>query len=152
MVNRWGNDGNSDRHYFGEVPKISADGGFSHKSKRGLLLGRKAMTNLGSVLKTRDISLLTKFHIVKAIAFPGVMFRCESCIIKMAEPQIIYAFELLRIPWATQRSNQSILKKINPEYSLEGVIPKLKLKCLANWYEEPIHWKSLLFWKLLKAE
>ena len=132
------------------TPKISVDSVFSHKSKRGLILGRKAMTNLESVLKTRDITLPAKFHMVKAIDFPGVMFRCESCIIKMTEPWIIDAFELLRIPWAAWRSNHSILKKINPEYSLEVLM--LKLKYLATWCEEPIHWKSILFWEWLKAE
>ena len=102
--------------------KISADSDHSHKIKRQLLLGRKAMTNVDSILKTRDITLLTKVHLVKAMAFPVVMYGCESWTIKKAECQRIDAFELwcwrrlLRVPWTARRSNQSILKKINPEY------------------------------------
>ena len=105
----------------------------SHKIKRHLLLGRKAMTNLDSVLKIRVITLLAKVHKVKATGFPVVMYRCESWTIKKVECQRNDAFKLwcwrrrLRIPWTARRSNQSILKKINPEYSLEGLMPKLKL-------------------------
>ena len=112
--------------------KVTADGDYSHEIKRRLLLGRKAMTNLGSMLKSRDITFLTKVHIVKAIIFPVVMYRCESWTIKKAEHRRIDAFELrcwrrlLRVPWTTRRSNQSILKEINSEYSLEGL--KLKLQ------------------------
>ena len=101
-----------------------------------MLLGRKAMTNLDSILKNRDITLLTKVHIVKAIIFPVVMYRCQSCTTKKAEHQIINAFKLwcwrrlLRVPWIARRSNQSISKKMNPEYSLEGLMLKLKLQKL----------------------
>ena len=115
--------------------KISADGGCSHEIKRHLLLGRKAMTNLDVILKSRDITLLTKVHLVKAMVFPVVMYRCESWIIKKAECQRIDGFELwcwrrlLRAPWAARRSNQSILKEISPECSLEGLMLKLELLC-----------------------
>ena len=113
--------------------KITADGDSSHEIKRRLLLGRKAMTHLDSILKSRDITLSTKVHIVKATVFPVVMYGCESWAIKKAECQRIDAFELwcwrrlLRVPWTTRRSNQSILKEISPEYSLEGLKLKLKL-------------------------
>ena len=112
--------------------KITVDGDCSHDIKRCLLLGRKAMTNLDSVLKTKDISLLTKVHTVKAMVFPVVMYRCESWTVKKAERQRIDAFEmwcwrrLLRVPWTASISNQSIVKEINPEYSLEGLMLKLK--------------------------
>ena len=112
--------------------KITVNGDYSHEIKRLLLLGRKAMTNLDSILKIRDIILPTKFHIVKAMAFPVVMYECESQTIKNAEHQRTDAFELwcwrrlLRVPWTARRSNQSILKEINPEYSLEGLILKLQ--------------------------
>ena len=105
--------------------KITADGDCSHESKRHFLLGRKAKTNLDSILKSRDITLLTKVHIVKAMVFPVVMYRYESWTIKKAEHQRIDAFKL-RVPW-TARSNQSLLKEINPEESLEGLMLKLKL-------------------------
>src|SRR5574337_612208 len=107
---------------------ITADGDCSHEIKRCLLLERKAMTNLGSILKSRDITLLTKVHLAKAMVFPVVMYGCESWIIKKAEHQRTDAFglwcwrRLLRVPWTARRSNQSILKKISPEYSLEGLI------------------------------
>ena len=112
--------------------KITADGDCSHEIKRCLLLGRKAMTNLDSILKSRDITLSTKVHLVKTMVFPVVMYGCESWTIKKAECQRIDAFELwcwgrlLRVPWTTRKSNQSILKKIGPEYSLEGLMLKLK--------------------------
>ena len=114
--------------------KITADGDCSHEIKRCLLLGRKAMTNLESVFKTRDITLPTKVHLVKAIVFPIVMYGCKGWNIKKAECQRIEAFELwclrrlLRVPWTARRSNQSILKEISPEYSLEGLMLKLKLQ------------------------
>ena len=110
---------------------MTAGGDCSHEIKRHLLLGRKAMTNLDSVLKTRDITLLTKVHIVKAMGFPVVMYECESWTIKKAECQRIDAFELwcwrrlLRVPWTARRSNQLILKEISSEYSLEGLLLKL---------------------------
>ena len=114
--------------------KISASSDCSHEIKRCLLLGRKAMTNLDSILKSRDITLLTEVHIVKAMVFPVVMDGCESWTIQKAEHQRIDAFKLccwrrlLRVPWTARRSNQSILKEINPEYSLEGLMLKLKLQ------------------------
>ena len=114
--------------------KISADGDCSHEIKRRLLLGRKAMTNLDSILKSRDITLPTKVYIVKAMVFPVVKYRCESWTIKKAECWRIDGFKLwwwgrlLRVPWTARRSNQSILKEINPEYSSEGLMLKLKLQ------------------------
>ena len=114
--------------------KIIADGDCSHEIKRHLLLGRKAMTNLDSILISRDISLSTIVHIVKVMVFPVVMCGCESWTIKKAEHQRTDAFELwcwrrlLRVLWTTRRSNQSILKEISPEYSLEGLMMKLKLQ------------------------
>ena len=113
--------------------KITADGDCSHEIKRGLLLGRKATTNLDSILKSRNITLLTKVYLVKTIVFPVVMYGCESWTIKKAEDQRIAAFELwcwrrlLRVLWTARRSNKSILKDISPEYSLEGLMLKLKL-------------------------
>ena len=112
--------------------KITADGDCNHEIKRRLFLGRKPMTNLDSILKSRDITLLTKVHLVKAVVFPVVMFRCESWTIKKAERRRIDAFKLwcwrslVRVPWTARRSNQSILKEISPEYSLEGLILKLQ--------------------------
>ena len=111
--------------------RITADGDCGHEIKRHLLLGRKAMTNPDSVLKSRDITLLPKVLIVKAVVFPVVMYSCESWTIKKAESQRTDAFKLwfwrrlLRVPWTASRSNQSILKEINPEYSLEGLRLKL---------------------------
>ena len=124
--------GNSDRLFLGS--KITADGDCSHETKRLLLLERKVMTNLDSILTSRDITLPTKVHLVKAMVFPVVMYRCESWTIKKAECWRIEAFELwcwrrlLRVPWTARRSNQSILKEISPEYSLEGLMLKLKLQ------------------------
>ena len=114
--------------------KIPADGDCSHEIKRHLLLGRKVMTNLDSILKSRDITLPTKVRLVKAIAFPVVMYGCESWTVKKAERQRIDAFELwcwrrlLRVPWTARRSSQSILKEISPGYSLEGLMLRLKLQ------------------------
>ena len=114
--------------------KITADGDCSHKIKKCLLLGRKVMTNLDSVLKSRDITLPTKVHLVKALVFPVVMYGCESWTIKKAEHQRIDAFEqwcwrrLLRVTWTARRSNQCILKEISAEYSLEGLMLKLELQ------------------------
>ena len=114
--------------------KITADGDCSHEIKRCLLLGRKAVTNIDSILKSRDITLPTKVHLVKAMVLPVVMYGCESWTRKKAEHQRIDAFELwcwrrlLRVPWTARRSNQSILKEISPEYSLEGLMLKLKLQ------------------------
>ena len=114
--------------------KITANGDCNHEIKRCLLLGRKVLTNLDSILKSRDITLPTKVHLVKAMVFPVVMYGCESWTIKKAERQNTDAFELwywrrlLRVPWTAWSSNQPILKEINPEYSLEGLMQKLKLQ------------------------
>ena len=133
IANRWGNSGNRDRVYFGGS-KITADGNCSHEIKRCLLLGIKTMTNLDNILKSRDIILPTKICLVKATAFPIVMYECESWTIKKAENQRIGAFELwywrrlLRAPWTARRSNQSILNEISPGCSLEGLMLKLNLQ------------------------
>ena len=130
MADRKGKSGSSDRFYFLRL-QITVDGECIHEIKRHLLLGRKTMTNLDTVLKSRDITLLTKVHIVKAMVFPVVVYACESWTIKKAECQEIDAFKLwccrrlLRVPWTARRSNQSILKKTNYEYSLEGLLLKL---------------------------
>ena len=114
--------------------KIIADSDCSHEIKKCLLLGRKVMTNLGHILKSIDITLPTKVHIIKAMVFPVVVYRCENWTIKKAECQRIDAFKLwcwrrlLRVPWTARKSNQSILKEISPEYSLEGLMLKLKLQ------------------------
>ena len=114
--------------------RITADGDCSHEIKRRLLLGRKAITHLDSILKSRDVTLPTKVQLVKAMVFPVVMYGCESWTVKKAERRRIDAFELwcwrrlLRVPWTVRRSNQSILKEISPEHSLEGLMLKLKLQ------------------------
>ena len=139
-VNSWEIDGKtvesvSDFIFLGS--KITADGDCNHKIKRRLLLGRKAMIHLDSIFKNRDITLPTKVHLVKAMVFPVVMYGCDSWTIKKAECRRNDAFELwcwrrlLKVPWTARRSNQSILKKINPEYSLEGLILKPKSNTLA---------------------
>ena len=136
--------------------KITADSDCSHEIKRCLLLGRKAMTNLNSVLKPRDVTLLTKVHIVKAMVFPVVRFRCEIWTVKKPECQRIDAFKLwcwrrlLRVSWTVRRSNQSILKEINPEYSLGGLC--WSSNTLAPWYKVPLHWKRPWCWERLKAK
>ena len=133
MANRWGNSETVADFILGGS-KITADGDCSHEIKRGLLPGRKVMTNLDSILKSRDIPLPTKVHIVKAMVFPVLMYGCESWTIKKAECRRIEGFELwcwrrlLRVPWTARRSNQSILKEISPEHSLEGLMLKLKLQ------------------------
>ena len=133
LTNRWGNNGNSDRLYFGGALKLLQMVTAAMKLRR-LLLGRKAMINLGSILKGRDITLPTKVRLVKAMAFPVVMYGYQSWTIKKAEHQRADAFELwcwrklLRVPWTARRSNHSILKEISPEYSLEGLMLKLKLQ------------------------
>ena len=136
LANSWGNSRNSERFYFWGS-KITADGDCSHEIKRRLLLVRKAVTNLDSILKSRYITLPTKVHLVKAMVFPVVMYGCESWTIKKAEHRRIDAFELwcwrrlLRVPWTARRANQSILKEIiSPGYSLEGLMLKLKLPIL----------------------
>ena len=128
-----GNNGNSVRLYFLGL-QITADGDCSHELKRRLLLGRKAMTNLDSILKSRDVTLPTMVCLIKSMVFPVVMYGCGSWTIKKAEHWRFYAFglwhwrRLLRVPWTSRRSNQSILKEISPEYSLEGLMLKLKLQ------------------------
>jgi len=133
MGNRWGNSGNSVRLYF-LGSKITADGDCNHEIKRRLLLGRKVMSNLDSILKRRDITLPTKVCLVKAMVFPVVLYGCESWTVKKAECWRIDGFQLwcwrrlLRFPWTARRSNQSILKEISPGCSMEGMMLKLKLQ------------------------
>ena len=135
--------------------KITADDDCSHEIKRHLLLGRKVMTNLDIILKSRDITLPTKVHLVKAMVFPVVLYGCESCTIKKSEHQRIDAFELccwrrlLRVPWSARRSNQSILKEISLEYSLEGLMLKLKLQYLSHlmWRTDSLE-KTLMWGKI----
>ena len=133
-ITSWQIDGETVADFIFLGSEITADGYCSHEIKRHLLLGRKVMTNLDSILKSRDMTLSTKVCLVKAMAFPVVMYGCESWTIKKGEHQRIDAFELwcwrrlLRVPWTARRSNQSILKEISPEYSLEGLMLKLKLQ------------------------
>ena len=137
--------------------KISADGDFSHQIKRCLLLGRKIMTNLDSILKSRDISLPTKVHLVKAMVFPIVKYGCESWTIKKTEHRRIYAFELwcwrrlLRVPWTARRSNKSILKEISPGCSLEGLMLKLKLQYFGHLMGRTDSFEKTLILGRLKA-
>ena len=141
MSNRWGNSGNSGFILGGS--KITADGDCTHEIRRRLLLGRKVMTNLDSILKSRDITLSTKFLQIKAMVFLVLMYGCESWTIKKAEHQRIDAFELwcwrrlLRVPWTERRSNQSILKEISPGCSLEGLMLKLKLQYFGHLMQRP---------------
>ena len=134
--------------------KITADGDYSHEIKRRILLGR---TNLDSILKSRDIPLPTKVHLVKAMVFPVVIDGCESCTIKKAKHQKLMLLncgvgeDSLRVPLTARRSNQSILKEISPEYSLEGLMLKLKLQTSATWWEELTHWKRPQCWERLKV-
>ena len=135
--------------------KITADGGCSQKIKRRLLLGRKAMTNLDSILKSRNITLPTKVCRVKAMVFPIIRYGCESWTIKKAEHWRIDAFEmwcwrLLRVPWTARRSNQSILKEISPEFSLEGLMLRLKFQYFGHLMWR-IHFKRSWCWARLKA-
>ena len=135
--------------------KITADGDCSHEIKRCLLLGRKVMTNLDSILKSRDITLPTKVCLVKAMVFPVVTHGCESWTIKKAECWRTDAFELwcwrrlLRVPWTARRSNQSIWKEISPEYSLEGLMLKMKLQQFGHlmWRTDPLE-KTLMLGKI----
>ena len=132
-ITSWQIDGETVANFIFLGSKITADGDCSHEIKRCILLGRKVMTNLDSVLKSRDITLPTKVHLVKAMVFPVVMYGCESWTIKKAKCRRIDAFELwcgrilLRLPWSSRRSNHSILKEISPKCSLKGLM--LKLKC-----------------------
>ena len=130
--------------------KITADGDCSHEIKRCLLLGRKVMNNIDSILKSRDITLPTKVHVVKAMVFPEFMYWCESWAIKKAEHRRIDAFELwcwrrlLRVSWTARRSNQSILKEISPEYSLEGLMLNLKLQYFGHLMQRPDSFEKTL--------
>ena len=134
MANRRGKSESSDRSFIFLGSKITADGDCSYEVKRCLLLGRKAMTNLDSILKSRDITLLTKIYLVKAMVVPVIMYGCESWTIQKAERERINAFELwcwrrlVRVLWTARKLNQSILKEINHEYSLEELVLKLKLQ------------------------
>ena len=135
--------------------KITADGDCSHEIKRRLLLGRKVMTNLDSILKSRDITLPTKVHLVKAMVFPVVMYGCESCTVKKAECRRMVAFELwcwrrlLRVPWTAMRSNQSILKEISSGCSLVGLMLKLKLQYFGHLMRRAASFeKSLMLGKI----
>ena len=148
MVSRWENSADV---YFLGGSKIIVDGDCSHEIQRCLLLGRKVMTNLDSILKSRDITLPTKVHLVKAMVFPVVMYGCESWTIKKAEHWRIDAFELwcwrslLRVPWTARRSNQSILK-ISPGISLEGMMVKLKLQYFGHLMRRVDSLEKTLFW------
>ena len=154
MANRWGNSVNSGWFIF-LGSKITADGDCSHEIKRRLFLGRNVMTNLDSILKSRDITLPTKVHLVKAMVFPVVMYGCESWTIKKAERRRIDAFELwcwrrlLRVPWIARRSNQSILKEISPGCSLEGLMLRLKLQYFGHLMWKAYSFvKTLMLWKI----
>ena len=155
MARRWGNIGNSDRLYFWGS-QSTADGDCSHEIKRHLLLGRKVITNLDSILKSRDI---TKVHLIKAMVYPVVMYGCESWTMKKAELWRIDAFELwcwrrlLRVPWTARRSNQSILKEISPESSLEGLMLKLKLQYFGHliWRTDSLE-KPLMLGKIARDD
>ena len=139
------------------VFKITADGDCSHEIKRHLILGRKAVTNLDLMLKIRDITLLTKVHIVKVMFFPVVMYGCENWIIKKAEYRRSDAFELwcwrrlLRVPWTVRRSNQSILKETNLEYSLEGLMLKLKLQYFGHLIQRTDSLEKTLMLRKIKG-
>ena len=137
-ITSWQIDGETVADFIFLGSKTTADSDFSHEIKKHLLLGRKVMTNLGSMLKSKDITLSTKVHLVKAMVFPAVMYGCESWTIKKAEHRRIDAFELwcwrrlLRVPWTARRSNQSILKEISPGCSSEGLVLKLKLQYFSH--------------------
>ena len=156
MANRWGNNENNARFIF-LGSKITADGDCSHEIKRCLFLGSKAMTNLDSILKSRDNTLPTKVWLAKAMVFPVFMYGCESWTIKNAEHLRIDAFELwcwrrlLRVPWTARRSNQSILKEISSEYSLEGLMLKLKLQYFGHLMWRTNSLEKTWCWERLKA-
>ena len=137
--------------------KISADDDYSHEIKRCLFLGRKDMTNLDSIFKSRDVTLPTKVHLVKAMVFPVVRYGCENWTIKKAEHQQIYSLELwcwkrlLRVPWTARRSIQSILKEISPEYSLEGLMLKLKLQYFVHLMQRTDSFEKILMLGKIKC-
>ena len=159
MANVRGKSRSSDSlvFFFSLGSKITANGDCSHEIKRHLLLGRKAMTNLDSILKSRNITSPTRVHIVKAMVFPVVMYRCESWTIKKAECQRTDAFKLwcwrilLRVPWTARRSNQSILKEINPEYSLERLMLKLKLQYFGHLMQRANSLEKILMLRKTKG-
>ena len=156
MANRWGNNGNWETLFLGGS-KITTDGDCSHEIKRCLLLGRKAMTNLDSMLKSREMTLPTKFRLVKAMLFLVVMYGFENWTIKKAECQWIDAFELwcwrrlLRVPWTARKSNQSILKEISPGCSLEWLCWSWNSNTLVTWCDQWTHWERPWCWERLKA-
>ena len=156
MVNRWGNSGNSNRLYFGGLQKSLQMGTVAMKLKDACSL-EEVMTNLDSILKSRDITLLTKVCLVKAMVFPVVMYECESWTIKKAEHWRTDAFQLwcwrrfLRVPWTAKRSNQSILKEISPGYSLEDWWWSWNSNTLVTWCEELTHLKWPWCWERLKV-
>ena len=155
MANRWGNNGNSDKLYFGGS-KITADGDCNHEIKRHLLLERKVMTNIDSILKSRDITLPTKVRLVKAMVFLRVIYGCESWTIKKAECWRIDGFELwcwrrcLKVPWTAKISSQSILKEISPIH-WKNWCWSWNSNTLATWCEELIHLKRSWYWERLRA-
>ena len=162
MANRWGHNGNSDRLYLaggggGVASKITVDGDCSLEIKRHLLLGRKVMTDLYSILKRRDITWPTKVCLVKTMVLPVVMYGCESWTIKKAEHRRTDAFELwrwrrlLKVPWTARRPNQSILKNISPEYSLEGLMLKLKLQYFGHLMRRAVSFEKTLMLERLKG-
>ena len=156
-ITSWEIDGETVPDFIFLGSKITADGDCSHEIKWCLLLGRKVMTNLDSILKSRDITLPTKVPLVKAMVFPVFMYGCESWNVKKAERRKIDAFELwcwrrlLRVPWTARRSNQSILKEISSGCSLEGLMLKLELQYLATSCKELTHWKRPWCWEGLRA-
>ena len=154
MANRWGNNGNRDLILGGS--KITVDGDCSHEIKRCLLLGRKVMTILDSIFKSRDITLPTKVRLVKAMVFPVVIYGYESWTIKKAERRRIDglnygAGEDSWVPWTARRSNQWILTEISPEYSLQRLMLKLKLQYFGHMMWRPTHWKRSWYWERQKA-
>ena len=157
MGNRWGNSGNSGRLYILGGSKITADGDYSHEIKRRSLLGRKVITNLDSIFKSKGITLPKKVCLVKAMVFPVVMYGCESWMVKKAERRRIDAFELwcwrrlLRVPWTARKSNQSILKEISPEYSLVGLMLKLKLQYFGHLMRRVVSLEKTQRWEGLGA-
>ena len=156
MVNRWGNNGNSERLYFLGLQNHCRQA-HSHEIKGCLLLGRKTMTNLDSILKSRDIMLPTKVHLLKAMVFPVVLYGCENWTIEKAEHHRIDAFELwcwrriLRVPWTARRSNHSILEEISPEYSLEGLMLKSKLQYFGHLMRRTDSFKKTLMLRKIEG-
>ena len=156
-ITSWQIDGETMTDFIFLGSKITAGGDCSNEIKRRLLFGRKTMTNLDSILKSRDITLLTKIHKVKAIVFPGVMYRCETWTIKRAEWQRIDAFELwcrrrlLRVPRTERKSNQLILKEISPNVHWKDWCWSWNCNTLATWCEELTHWKRPWYWERLRA-